>query len=64
MGPAALRIDPNDPDASADVLGKWWLDRPGRIVARERAWELGQTRFNWDVEQLAFLHQVKGALNR
>ena len=59
----AARLYPLDsPPALADALDML-LDDPGSLAsARTAAWQLGQERFNWDVEQAKLLSCVAEAL--
>lgn len=41
-----------------------WLEDPGALrVAKEKAWRLGETRFNWDLEKQKLVAAVRHALN-
>lgn len=46
----------------ADALRLWLEDRNRLASARARAWSLGETRFNWDLEKMKFLDVVSGVL--
>lgn len=52
----------NDASALATVLDKLLLNPDKLAEARSRAWDLGKSRFNWDVEQKALLESVAGQL--
>ena len=62
IGRAAIGIDPVKVASSARKLELWWGNVAERDAARETAWKLGQTRFNWDFEQQIFLKQVELSL--
>lgn len=49
LGPAALRLNLDDPDACARTLDDWWADKNAVHIARLHAWQLGQHRYNWDL---------------
>lgn len=48
LGSAALPLNLNDPRACARTLDDWWADKAAVHAARQHAWQLGQTRYNWD----------------
>ncbi len=42
-----------------------WLTEPAVLArAREAAWRLGQSRFNWEVEKVKLISSVERAMNR
>ena len=62
LGEAAWLADPDAPVEFARSLDER-LNDPGRLqAAREAAWTLGRTRFNWDVEQKLFLSTIQNSL--
>lgn len=63
-GDAAHLLDATPGPESAARLVAWLLDPAGQVRARARAWELGQQRFCWEVEQHALLAAVQAALRR
>ena len=63
VGAAGWCYVPGDISSLAGRLHKWSLDRRSLEAARRRAWEWGEQRYNWDIEQRAFLDAVKGALS-
>ncbi len=62
FGEAAAIIDLGDAPAAARTIDAW-LASPGLLSgAREAAWRLGESRFNWDREREVFLASVDAAL--
>jgi len=59
---AALAYDAGDVDALADHLRRWIAQPAALVEARHAAWDYGDRRFNWDVEQARFLNLVRRAL--
>lgn len=62
LGQAGRLVDLHDPDAVATCLDTLAADRDLLANAKEKAWQLGQTRFNWDLEKELFLGQIEQAL--
>ncbi len=62
LGPAAYLYDPGDIQALAAGLRSWHNDRAALQTARDHAWRLGTTRYNWDIEKKRFLEVVEAAL--
>jgi glycosyltransferase involved in cell wall biosynthesis len=62
LGEAALLIDINDVSAIANILDNLLLDPNKLSSTRDRAWELGRTVYNWDVEKKRFLALVEECL--
>jgi hypothetical protein len=62
LGVAAFRADGPDSAGLAAALDGYFADTEWQSAARRVAWRLGQERFNWDVEQHAFLESVRRAL--
>lgn len=62
LGDAARVVDLTDPDATAAALDTWASDPDALARAKRKAWRLGQTRFNWGIEQQHFLRRVKETL--
>ena len=62
LGRAAVTYPPGDARGLAEAL-RPWIEQPAlRAQAAEAAWQLGDRRFNWEVEQRAFLDVVGGVL--
>ncbi|MEO6847708.1 MAG: hypothetical protein ABI443_09105 [Chthoniobacterales bacterium] len=62
LGDAAQLIDFKDIEGSARKLEGFLGDSIRRATSRSHAWQIGQTRFNWDIEKLKFLQQIKSSL--
>ncbi len=62
LGPAAALVSLSDPGTISDQLDRWALSCEGLKAAREAAWQLARTRYNWQVEQQVFLASVARAL--
>ena len=62
LGAAAMAIDFSDPEGTAARLDAFLPDPQRRNEAQKRAWELGQTRYNWDVAQQLLCASVERAL--
>lgn len=63
FGEAAMVIDLADVKGIAQQMDEYFAD-PERIKrARERAWQLGQEQYNWDIEQQKFLKLVSQVLS-
>jgi glycosyltransferase involved in cell wall biosynthesis len=62
LGEAGRLVDLDNPDLIAACLDGWASDRNSLGVAKQKAWHLGQTRFNWDLERRHFLQQVRLSL--
>lgn len=62
LGSAARIVSIGDPKTLADVI-RGWIDDPASLdAAKQTAWQLGETRFNWDLERQRFLDLVRQAL--
>lgn len=62
LGAAVRVVDLNEPEAIAERLDAL-LSNPTQLkIARTKAWQLGQERYNWDVEKTRFLQSVERAL--
>jgi glycosyltransferase involved in cell wall biosynthesis len=61
LGDAAIVI-PEAPSEIAAILDRWLADSKRLGTCRRRAWELGQTTYNWDSEQIHFLASVESTL--
>jgi len=59
LGAAALVGDPSADAVTAMLLDAWFADPITRANARRTAWELGQTRYCWEIEQREFLAAVQ-----
>jgi glycosyltransferase involved in cell wall biosynthesis len=64
LGQAAALVSLSDPAMIADQLDRWALSPEALRAAREAAWQLARTRYNWQVEQRAFLASVTRALKQ
>jgi glycosyltransferase involved in cell wall biosynthesis len=64
LGQAAALVSLSDPGTIADQLDRWALAPEALQAAREAAWLLARTRYNWQVEQRAFLASVTHALEQ
>jgi glycosyltransferase involved in cell wall biosynthesis len=64
LGQAAALVSLSDPATIADQLDRWALAPEALQAAREAAWQLARTRYNWQVEQRAFLASVTRALKQ
>jgi len=62
LGQASALVSLSDPATISDQLDRWALSSDGLQAAREAAWQLAQTRYNWQVEQQVFLASVARAL--
>lgn len=62
LGDAARVVAPDDATALAEAIRGWIADPASLEAAKRTAWHLGETRFNWDVEQRRFLDVVRQAL--
>lgn len=58
LGRAALPIDLADPAATALRIDSWLTDPDSYTAARRAAWDLGQSRFNWEAETPALLAAI------
>lgn len=62
LGMAACVVDVDDCALVADRLDSWSMNMEALTAAKSAAWQLGQTRFNWDAEKKKLLQQVEQAL--
>ncbi len=53
---------PGQAGALAAALRAWLTNPEAWLTAREAAWRLGEERFNWDLEQRAFLALIERVL--
>lgn len=60
---AAFVFDADDAAGLAAQLDSWHRDQDALAAARRKSWDLGHTRYNWDVEQTKFLGRVSDALD-
>jgi glycosyltransferase involved in cell wall biosynthesis len=58
LGPAAAWCTPADPNSLAAALRPWIDNRGALEAARQTAWNLGASRFNWELETGTFLRAV------
>lgn len=63
LGAAALSYETGDHWSFAAALTPWLEDRDALLHARQTAWCLGESRFNWDREKATFLGLVQTALD-
>jgi hypothetical protein len=61
LGVAARVVSLADPAAIATVLDRLAGSPDARREARDLAWRLGRSRYNWDVEKAALLGSVERA---
>ena len=61
-GVAARGYAPGRPEALASALRPWLHDPQALAAARRAAWQLGEHRFNWDIEQRTFLGVIDRVL--
>lgn len=62
IGLAGELFPVDDHEALAASIDRLLLDSDRLSKARSSAWELGQTRFNWEIEKGKFLESVEAAL--
>ena len=62
LGDAALLIDLARPAETAGQIEAFLQDADLQASARACAWRLARERYNWDVEGMKFLQQVRDAL--
>lgn len=62
LGQAALLVDLSKTHETALQIDKWLADKNGIEAARSAAWKFSHHRYNWDVEQHAFLASVDKSL--
>jgi glycosyltransferase involved in cell wall biosynthesis len=63
LGEAAVLVDLGSPREAAARIENFLEDRALQQRARDFAWQLARERFNWDIEQLKVLQQVRDALS-
>jgi glycosyltransferase involved in cell wall biosynthesis len=63
LGEAALLIDLDSPRDAAALIESFMGDPALQQRARDAAWQLARDRFNWDIEQLKVLQQVRDVLS-
>jgi len=62
LGGAGMIFSHSDPVGTAAQIDNYFAD-PNRVAAaRRHAWQLGQTRYNWEHEQENFLHAIHTAI--
>lgn len=64
LGQAAALVSLSDPATIARQLDRWALSLDGLRAAGEAAWQLALSRYNWEVEQQAFLASVARAIEQ
>jgi glycosyltransferase involved in cell wall biosynthesis len=55
--------EPGDVTRLAEHLQRWCVDRGALNIARRRAWDLGDQKFNWDLEKVNFVQLVEKVLS-
>jgi glycosyltransferase involved in cell wall biosynthesis len=63
IGDAGFTYEPGDVNALACGLRLWYENRNILQQARQKSWDWGTRRFNWDLEKKKFVQTVEGALN-
>ncbi len=64
LGMAARQVSLDDHRAMAEVLDRW-ADSPDELdAAKAAAWQLGQQRYNWQIEKGGLLQSVAEAFRR
>ncbi len=63
LGGAAVLYAPGDVPGLVAALQQWTSDAAALGHARAVAWQLGDERYNWEVEQRRFLQIVDGVLD-
>lgn len=63
LAEAAIQIDLNNIESSAKILSGWLSDDRAQPRSRSAAFDLGRTRYNWDIEKQLFLKGVAALLN-
>jgi glycosyltransferase involved in cell wall biosynthesis len=63
LGEAAVMYTPGDVAGLAAALDRWTSDASALGHARAVAWQLGDERYNWEIEQRQFLRIVDGVLD-
>ena len=58
IGPAAILYRPGDTQGLAEQLLPYVINRDLLNRAQQRAWKVGQERYNWDIEQCEFLRAI------
>jgi glycosyltransferase involved in cell wall biosynthesis len=64
LGAAASWCEPGNPDSLAAALRPWLERRDALIRARETSWQIGETRFNWDLEKSKLLKVLENTRRR
>jgi hypothetical protein len=62
LGAAAIVADTSDPRALANAITRLARDSGTWRAAAQWSWDLGQTRYNWDIEQASLVSRVHAVL--
>lgn len=62
LGEAARLVDLADLEQTAAAIDNWALDASALLAAKNKARQLSQTRFNWDIEKELLLQCVRRIL--
>ena len=62
LGEAGWLYVPGDIFRLAEGIERWMKDRKALKKAREKAWEMGEKHYNWDLEKVKFLDIVEKVL--
>lgn len=63
LGEAGWLVAPGDVHQLATGLRNWLEDREGLKRARQKAWEIAEKQYNWDLEKFKFLRLVEETLS-
>jgi glycosyltransferase involved in cell wall biosynthesis len=63
IGDAGFSYEPGDVNALARGLRRWYENRNILQHARQRSWDWGTRRFNWDLEKKKLVQQVEAVLH-
>jgi glycosyltransferase involved in cell wall biosynthesis len=63
IGDAGFTYEPGDVNALACGLRLWYENRNILQQARQKSWDWGTRRFNWNLEKKRLVQTVEGALN-
>ncbi|MBI3316620.1 MAG: glycosyltransferase [Candidatus Omnitrophica bacterium] len=55
---ACLEYSPGDIAQLASGLSHWIQDRDSLLRSRQRSWELGENKYNWDLEKEKFVESI------
>jgi glycosyltransferase involved in cell wall biosynthesis len=63
IGEAGFSYEPGDVNALVRCLRLWYENRNFLQQAREKSWDWGTRRFNWDLEKKKLVQQVDAVLH-